>query len=155
MDHSDQLSALFWLAISISVCLQAVQIDIGTFGYPGPGFFPFLSGVILGTLSIILVIKSTLMQKAEVRLTNSWKGMEWSKIVLLLTSLFMYAILLPILGYLITTFGLMAFMYDIKFGSGMRRIWIKLASAFITVLVTYFAFSIWLGVPLPKGIFPF
>ena len=155
MDRYDQLSALFWLAVSIFVCLQAAQSDFGTFEYPGPGFLPFLSGIILGALSVVLVIKSTLIREAKVELTNSWKGIGWSKIVLLLTSLFMYAILLPTFGYLVTTFGLMAFLFDIKIGSGTQRILINLGSALISVLVTYIAFYVWLSVPLPKGILGF
>jgi len=52
------------------------------------------------------------------------------------------------LGYLITTFGLLTLLFSIIERS---RVWTKVFSALATVVVTYIAFSLWLGVQLPKG----
>lgn len=81
-----------------------------------------------------------------------WKGMKWSKVVLVTAFLSIYAILLPILGYIIATFGLMTLLFGVV---GKSRRWIQGVSALITVLGTYVIFYVWLQVQLPKGILSF
>jgi len=147
----DQLSGFFWIGISIFVCLESVHSEIGTYQSPGAGFFPFWSGITLGIFALILIAKSWI-EKKETKVMDLWKGKEWDKVILTLTSLLIYALLLPRLGYLITTFGLMAFLFSLI---GRPRLWIQGVSALITMLVTYIIFYVWLKVQLPKGIFGF
>jgi len=147
----DQLSGFFWLGISIFVCLDSIRSEIGTYQSPGAGFLPFWSGITLGIFSLILIAKSWI-EKKETKVTSLWKGKEWDKVILVITSLLIYALLLPRLGYLITTFGLMAFLFSLI---GRPRLWIQGVSALITVLITYIIFYKWLDVQLPKGIFGF
>jgi putative tricarboxylic transport membrane protein len=78
--------------------------------------------------------------------------MSWGKVVLVLSLLLIYALLLPILGYLIATFGLIIFLFGIV---GKTKIWIKIVAGIITVLATYMVFCVWLEVQLPKGILGF
>lgn len=151
MNIRDLLSALFWLAISIFICVEAIQTSLGTFKYPGPGFLPFWSGVVLGTLAIVLTVKSILEKKRGKRIKDLWKGMEWNKVILVLLSLFIYAVFLTRLGYLITTFGFMVLLFGLR----KSKQWIRWLSALITALATYIIFYVWLEVQLPKGIFGF
>ena len=150
MSLRDQWSGLFWAAIAIFVCLISVPIGIGTFKSPGPGFLPFWAGVVLGTLSVALVITSILRGKEEGRISSLWRGLKWHKVILVLTSLFIYTLLLPILGYLITTSGLLILLFGIRI---KQRLWIQVLSALITAWVSYLIFYVWLEVQLPKGIF--
>ena len=152
MNLRDQLGGLFWLGISVFVCIDSLRNGIGTFHSPGPGFFPFWSGVILGMLSIILVAKSMLKREWKGNIKDLWEGAEWNKVIWTLCSLFLYSLLLPIIGYLITTFGLMFFLIGMM---GRSKVWIRVISAFIIVLVSYFIFYFFLDVRLPKGIFGF
>ncbi len=150
--NRNQLSGLFWLGISIFVCVEALRNGIGTFQSPGPGFLPFWSGVVLGVLACILVTVSLWMRKVDGKIMDIWKGVKWHNAVLVLVSLFLYAVLLPRMGYLIATFGLMTLLYGMI---GRPRLWIQILSAFVTVLVSYIVFHSWLKVLLPKGIFGF
>ena len=152
MINSDQLSGFIWLAISIFVCIEASRIGIGDFHSQGPGFLPFLSGVMLSAFSIILVVKSTLKKAENGGIKNLWKGMSWGKVVLVFSLLLIYALLLPILGYLIATFGLIILLFGIV---GKTKIWVKVVAGIITVLATYMVFCVWLEVQLPKGILGF
>lgn len=153
MNLRDLIGGLFWLAISLSVCgIVSVQVSIGTLKSPGPGFFPFWSGIALGTLAVIRVIKSILEKKVNRGMIYLWKGVEWTKVILVVVSLFAYVILLPRLGYLIDTFVVLTFLFSMKRRS---RLWIHVMTAFITVLVSYVVFRLWLQVPLPKGIIDF
>lgn len=148
----DRLSGLFWLGISVFICVESLESDIGTFHFPGPGFLPFWSGVALGILALILLTKTWLQRKEDGSLSELWKGKDWNKVIIILTSLLAYAILLPRLGYLLATFGVMTILFNLK---GKQGLLTQGAVALATVLVTYFVFSVWLGVPLPKGILGF
>jgi hypothetical protein len=152
MDYRDLLSGLFWLGISVFVCIESIRADIGTFHAPGSGFFPFWSAVILGTFVIILLVTTSLKKKWKRKIGDIWKGMEWQKVMLVLFSLFLYPILLPIMGYLITTLGLMVFSIGIM---GRSKVWIPGISGLIITLLSYFIFYTLLGVQLPEGIFGF
>lgn len=152
MNFRDIVSGLFWLGISISVCLVSIPLGIGTLHSPGPGFFPFWSAVVLGIFSIALMITNILKGKVEEKISSLWKGTDWHKVILVLSSLFIYAILLPRLGYLIATSGLLTFLFTLL---SRQRLWIQGASALIIVVASYLIFYIWLKVQLPKGIFGF
>lgn len=150
MISRDQMSGLFWLGISIFVCFESIRAGSGTFHSPGPGFLPFWAGTVLGTFAMILIVTNILKKQKEI--TNLWKGVEWSKVILVFASLLIYATLFAKVGYLITTFGLMAVLLGVV---ERRKIWIQGVTALITALVTYFVFYKLLGVQLPKGILDF
>lgn len=152
MNRRDLLGSLFWLGISILVCFESIRSGIGTPHSPGPGFFPFWSGVILGTFAVILSVTSSLKKKWKRKIVDLWKGVEWNKVIWVLFSLFLYPLVLLRLGYLITTFGLMVFLLGIM---GRSKVWVQGVSALIITLASYIIFNILLGVQLPKGIFSF
>ena len=152
MGLRDQMSGFFWLAISIFVCIESIQVSLGNFHSPGPGFLPFWAGVILGTFSILLIATTILNKEGKEKLKEMWKGVGWKKVVLVLFSLFLYILLLPRIGYMIATFFLMIFMSGIIKRS---KLWIEVVIPLITVVASYFIFDTWLGIQLPKGLFGF
>jgi putative tricarboxylic transport membrane protein len=152
MNRRDLLAGLFWLSISVFILIEAIKSDIGTFRSPGPGFLPFWSGLILGTLAITLLVISILKKKRKMKIMDLWKNLEWGKLICVSLSLFLYLILLPIMGYLITTFGLMVFLLFII---ERKKLWVQGVSACTISLVSYIIFYILLDIRLPKGIFGF
>lgn len=152
MNFRDQFSGLFWLGVSIFVCVLSAQAGIGAFHAPGPGFLPFWSAVALGALAITLIIHALFRENVGGRIRDLWKGMEWHKVILLSASLIIYAILLPRLGYLVATFGLLTVLFG---AVGRPRLWIQVVGALVTALITYVIFHVWLEVSLPSGILGF
>jgi putative tricarboxylic transport membrane protein len=150
MNRRDLLAGLFWLGISVFVVIQSVKSDLGSLHSPGPGFLPFWSAVILGTLSIILMVTNSLKKKWEGKLLDLWRGLDWNRVIFVLLALFLYPILLPIAGYLITTFMLIAFLLCIGERS---KLWIDVASALAITVISYVIFYTLLDVKFPKGIF--
>lgn len=152
MNRRDLLASLFWLGISIFVCVMSIKSDVGSLHAPGPGFLPFWSAFLLGSLSLVLMVTSHLGKTWKGQLSDMWKDLEWRRVLLVLVSLFLYPLILPLMGYLITTFALMVFLLCLVQRSKM---WIEVASSLAITLVSYLIFFVLLDVRLPKGIFGF
>jgi hypothetical protein len=111
-----------------------------------------LSAVVLGFSAIILLVTSSLRKKKESFITDLWTGLKWSKVIWVLVSLFLYPFLLPILGYLITTVGLLTVLFSIL---GRSKAWVRGVNAVIITLISYVIFYFLLNVRLPKGFLGF
>jgi hypothetical protein len=151
MKRLDQLSGFFWLFISIIVCVESISVRIGSFQNPGPGFLPFGSGIALGTLAIILLITSTMKKRIEGKVI-SIREVDLAKVILFLISIFLYALFLSWIGYLIMTLGLILFLLIIMERS---RLWIKIIISIFIVLTSYVIFYKLLNINLPRGLFWF
>src|SRR5215510_8731125 len=96
----DLTSALFWLAFAIFFSIESLtQLKLGTLHQPGPGFFPFWAGVVLGLLSLILLLNSLRNQE---RLSLS--GLKSWKLLLEADALFVHPLLLETPQLVTTTF---------------------------------------------------
>ncbi len=150
LDLRGQFTGLFWLALSIVICATALRLGIGTLHTPGPGFLLFWSGILLAILAIILRLLDYSKKKDRGRTLDLWKGLKWHKVISVAISLFIYILLLPRIGYLIMTFGLLVFLFRIVERSKPGA---EVVFALITVIATYLLFYVWLDVQLPRGIF--
>jgi putative tricarboxylic transport membrane protein len=152
LNRRDLLASLFWLGISIFVCVLSVRSDVGSLHAPGPGFLPFCAAFVLGALSLVLMVTNYRGKVWQGQLSDMWKGLEWRRVLLVMVALFLYPLLLPLMGYLITTFALILFLLCLVERSKM---WIEVASSLAIVLASYFIFFVLLDVKLPKGMFGF
>jgi putative tricarboxylic transport membrane protein len=152
MNNLDRISGLFWFLISMSICLAAVKMGVGTLRSPGPGFIFFTAAAFLGFLSLILAISSAYKGKNKKEAIESWKGIQWQRGLAFIISLSIYSIFLTQLGYLISTFVLIGFLLRI---TKKPPIYIQWGAAFIITLLSYLIFAKWLEVQLPKGIISF
>jgi putative tricarboxylic transport membrane protein len=152
MNRRDQLSGSLWLVLAVFVCLMSVPIGIGSFRIPGPGFLPFWAGIALGILSIAVITMGRLEKMEAKGISQLWKLLAWRKALCVMVSLFLYTFLLPRLGYLLVTSGLLIFLFCL---TRRERLWIKIGGGIMTALASYLVFGIWLEVQLPKGIFGF
>jgi hypothetical protein len=147
VNSQDRGTSLFWLVLSVVICIASVRLGIGTPQRPGMGFLPFCASALLGILSLILLI-STFREKSTAGQVSLFAGKAWKKVILVLGALAVYVSLLPLLGYLPGTFLLMAFVYRL---AGFEKWRWVLVSAFLTTIVTYYVFSVWLGCQFPMG----
>ena len=78
-ENRDKLSSLLLLVFSGLVCVGSCRYSIGTLHKPGPGFFPFWGGVILGGLSFVNLLgvarkRKDVAEKAKpVKPERRWK----------------------------------------------------------------------------------
>jgi hypothetical protein len=151
MKTLDQTSSLFWLLVSVSVFIGSLRLGIGSLHNPGMGFLTFGASGILGVLSLILFLQATL-RKEEVKAAPFFAGPLWKRILLVLIALILYSRLMSVLGYLISTFLLMTFLFLIL---ERRKMVFVFVSSILATVVTYFVFSKWLNCQFPDGLFGF
>jgi putative tricarboxylic transport membrane protein len=148
--RADLLSGAFWLACAMGLCYRAGQLGLGQVGDPGPGFTIFLAAAILALLSIVLVLSSLWPRDNEVERVPD--AIQWSKIGLILFSLIVYGLVLGRMGFVLTTFLLVAFLLKVIEG---KRWHVALLCGVGMALGTYAVFELWLQARLPRGFLGF
>src|SRR5262245_56857256 len=143
----DLTSELFWLAVAIFFSIEGLtQLKLGTLHQPGPGFFPFWAGVVLGLLSLVLLFNSL---KSGERL--SLTGLKSSKFLLATGAILAYLLLLETLGFVTITFLFLFLLLRLEYKGWMFSALSALAGA----LASYAFFLLWLKTQLPTGPFCF
>jgi putative tricarboxylic transport membrane protein len=151
MNTYDLGSSLFWLFLSMAVCAESLRMGIGSLQNPGMGFLGFGASGLLGTLSLILFLQ-TIFKRTKTEI-HSMFGPAWQSVIFILIALAAYAELLPAVGYLISTFLLLSFLFWI--GKGKQKWWWVLAFSFLSTFISYMVFSVWLNCQYPRGPFRF
>ena len=141
---------LFWMGLAVAVCIESLQLQIGSFHQPGPAFLPFLAAVLLGILSLISLLqtlKGTLQDDY-----NAWAKMSFLKLGLVVASLFLYVLLLNTLGFLLDTFILLLFLFRVMEPYRWTKV---LFASLLTIGAVYAFFVVLLDSRLPKGLLGF
>ncbi len=151
MKRYDEISSLVWMSLAIFICVESYRLPIGSWRDPGAGLFPLLSGIFLGFLSGLTFIRAFLHKKKEFR--ETWYSKDkWKSLILVLMVLFGYALFLEILGFLLSTFLLLVFLFR---GIEPQRWIVSIGGSAVASFLSYAVFELWLKTQLPKGIFGF
>lgn len=148
-----QAADLFWLAFSILVIWGALGLGLGSLSTPGMGFMSFGAAALLAMFSVARLIRSSKGDDREGAAGKAlFRGTLWWRVVSVLAALFGYLLILPRLGYLISTFLLMSLLLWI---AGGRKVWRIILYALCMAVVTYYVFSKWLNCQFPEGFLGF
>ena len=143
----DLISSLFWLAIGVFFSIEGfIHLKLGTLHQPGPGFFPFWGGVVLGLLSLVLLLTSL---KNRHRLSLS--GLKSSKLLLATGATLAYLLLLETLGFVTITFLFLFLLFRLEYKGWVFSAFFALVGA----VSSYALFQLWLKTQLPAGPFGF
>ena len=149
MERRDLYFTFFWILLGLFVSIYSYRLGIGRISSPGPGLFPFCLGVIFLLLSFIHLVGEFFHRKKEVIMKPGEETSEGvMKLILLVSSLFVYALILEGLGYLITTFVVLILLFKIA----GNRSWIRVTIYSLTTLIITYLFFTYLGVRFPGGI---
>jgi hypothetical protein len=148
VNRHDFVSGLFWLGISVFVITKALELEVGAFSNPKPGFMLFWSSLIFGILSMALVAKSVMGKSGATKLTDSWKDLSWWNPFITIVLLCLYASFLKSIGFLLAMSALMAVLYAL----GRVKMHVSIAGAIVTVFFAYVIFHFGLQVSFPRGI---
>jgi len=143
------LSALVLLTFAILFFLQAIRYHLGRLINPEPGLFPIIMSSILGLLAILLLMKQVLRKDSQrERAENPWIGLQWPKTVYTSLTLLLYLAFFNSLGFLLSTFLLMEFLF--LFGNPKKWM-LGTFGAFLSSGISYAIFKALLGIQLPSG----
>jgi hypothetical protein len=152
MKKANLIIALAFEGIGIWVIIDSCRLELQTLNDPGAGFFPFFLGILLCLLGLPVCISSlknfgsadVRKEAEEIKYTITLK-----KFGAVIAFLIGYAVLIDILGSLITFF---LFFWGLLWVANPRR-WLFISgfSALVAAL-SYLIFVILLQVPFPAGI---
>jgi putative tricarboxylic transport membrane protein len=137
--------------IGVVFLIESLRLGLGSVRRPGPGLLPLYTGVALSLVASFSLIRCFLAAKGE-KDKEKFFGQSIGNVVIILIGLVVYVFLLPWLGYLISTFMLLMFLFR---AGGFRKWTLILLSAFVTTSATYLVFSSWLNLRFPKGVLGF
>ncbi len=148
--NADLWTGLFLMIFSGAVISEAIQLEIGTPQSPGSGFMIFGAAGVLGLLALRQFAKSLYFQRRETRPASG--TVRWKKIVSVILANIIYIFLLQPLGYLLCTFLLLCFLFQVH----EKGRWTSaVGGAALTSFLSYFVFSRMLQLHLPRGLIPF
>ena len=149
--HRDVVSSVFCIVIGVLFCLGSTKYG-GIWSFPSAGFFPFIGGVILISLSIMLLIWTSMGKEAgRDKITKFFPQKDSLKrLVITLSVLFMYSISLVYLGFFITTSLFMILLLKLL---EPQKWTTTLIIAFLTSISAYLLFVTLLKLQLPIGVF--
>ena len=139
------------ILVGFYVAAGALRLGVGSVNKPGAGFIFLWLAVILAGLAVIDLVTTIIENKRKSAIRKPlWKGFRWGKVILVLAGLGVYAIVLDILGFILSTFLVLFFLFKAVEPVRWRD---AIIGSVLTIAVVYAVFGIWLKVPFPSGIF--
>ena len=143
-------TGLFLMILSGAVISEAIELEVGTPGNPGSGFMIFGAAAVLGLLALHQFIRS--LKSFKHGSDAAAERIHWGRILGVIAANILYIFLLQPVGFLVCTFLLLLFLFQVlERGRWLQRV---LGSALASFL-TYLFFARLLQLNLPKGIIPF
>lgn len=140
-------ASILLLLASLLVCLESYKLSLGQPGMPGPGFVPFVLGATLFILAGFYFFKTLRLKQQEEEIAL-WHGLRWGKVILIYSLLFLYALLLESVGFLLCTLFFLIALFS--WVDKQKWYWVYLGSPGIT-FIFYAVFKLWLKIQLPTG----
>ena len=150
MQRLDRIGAIVCLVIAGIALWQSMKVPMGNIRQPGPGFLPFWVGVILALLSAGLWFQAG-VRKPGVEPVRFLSGEgKWPYVVAAGVGLLTYTFLLEPLGFIISTFFLLIFLFRVI---GKQKWWVGVTGSILVTFFTHLIFKVALKVQLPRGLF--
>jgi len=145
------IASTILLAFSGYIIFESLSMPIYAQYGPGPGMFPLGLGIMLAVLSLFLMWEGLNPKKEDER--SKFKDKRGLlNTGLLLLGLIGFAILISILGYLLTTFILVVFLMKVVARDTLKT---TIITAVAITLMIYLIFDLGLSVRLPRGLWGF
>ena len=147
--NADFWTGLLLMLFSGAVINEAFNLEVGTPRHPGSGFMILGAGAVLGILALLQFLKSLLSRQRPEQAPE--RIYPW-RIILVFAANTIYIAALESMGYLLCTFLLLCFLFQVY----EKRKWGSIMGGAATLsLLTYVVFSRLLQLNLPKGLIRF
>ena len=152
MSRANRMSGIFWLIFAGIVSIESYRLGLGTLHKPGPGFLFFWASIALGIMFLVVLIQAWIKKKPEEHEESIFGKQNTLKIILVLISLFLYAILMEMLGFILVTLLLFIFLLGVI---EKKRWFFTLFVSILVTVIAFLIFEIWLKSQLPRGFWGF
>src|SRR5512138_824422 len=140
MKNPDSRSSLAWVVISLLICWGSVRLSLGDLHHPGPGFFSFIAGALLGVLSLLLFLHSR-KKAPEGERKAFWPNADGTRRMLrTFAALLLYVIGMKYVGFFIGTLLFLGFLLR---GIGHEKWPAVVAVTFLAAVISYAIFQYW------------
>lgn len=150
MRRWDQTASVLGIVLGFLLVMSSLRINLGQWNHPGPGFMPLGSGLLLILLCVAYGARSIRIKHRKQE--SPWPRENIGKLIGVQVALFLFALVLTTLGYLLSTFLLMIFLFQVV---EQERWFITIIKTALIVFVTYVVFDKWLMVQFPRGFLEF
>ncbi len=149
MRRYDLISSLAFVICGVAIAAGSLPINVGTFRDPGPGLFPFITGILMCLIAGGVFAFSWLQSgSAAGEAPRADKRLWHVKSVTTVAILLIYAIAFEWLGFATDTFLVLLILFKAIGGLSLRA---SLGGAILTAAIVYLVFKVWLNVQLPAG----
>ncbi len=150
MNRHDPISSRIWFIAGLGILAWSVlTLRVGTLSKPGPGFFPIFCGVVICILASIVVYQARRNRK-EVKGERLYEKSSLVDLISTVGILTGYALLLERLGFLVTTFIVLLFIFK---KISKTPLFLGIVESLLATGACYFVFGYLLKTPVPKGWF--
>ncbi len=144
--------SLIWLAIAIAICVGSVRLSLGQVVAPGPGFFSFVCGGVMGILAIVVFVQTIRSPSGGLAKPFCSNPQRFLKMIYAVIALVVYSIAMDYLGF---TFSTLLFLGFFLRAIEPQKWYVVFAFSILPTICAYFVFKSWLDVQLPGGFFGF
>ncbi len=143
-----QTAAACFLILSAFAVWESWNLEYYTSLGPGPGFFPFWLGVVLGGLSLAWLIDESFRKDEPKKSAFLPPRGGMARILSILAALAAMAALMNLLGFQLSMFLFVVFLL---MGLGKQALWVTLIVALVCSVGVYHLFGGYLDVALPPA----
>jgi putative tricarboxylic transport membrane protein len=148
--NGDLWSSLFLMVLAGLVIREALELEVGTPTNPGSGFMVCGAAAALGLLALHQCVRSLAARAPATE--SAVARIRWSRIVAVVSAILLYILALRPVGYLVCTFLLLSFLFQVlEHGHWVART----IGAAMTAFATYVIFAKMLQLNLPRGLLTF
>jgi hypothetical protein len=150
MSFYEQLYNVGWVVAGTAICTRSFQLGAWDANGPGAGFIPFCSGALVAFVGVLLFFRELRKVRGGSQRQRFWTTPAAApKVAYILLGLCVMVILIPLLGFLVTSMLITYFMLQIIEPQKWYR---AVATSLASCLLVYGLFSYLLQVSLPRGL---
>jgi hypothetical protein len=147
MRTSDRTQSLLWGLFGLYLVYEGVQLKLGTPRAPKPGFQNIRKGDETANPRGAFFLQTFTASPEGKKI--QWRGLQWQKGVKMMAALFLYAAVFHWLGFIVSTFLLLLFLFK---GMEPQRWGPALLMSAVTVAACYLVFNVFLELQFPPGL---
>ena len=121
MEKRDRYTSLIWAGFGLYIAYEGYTLKLGTLSAPKSGFLIFWAGLTMAGLSLLLLLQTFWPPDDKKKRRGIWEGVQWSKGVKLMGGLLLYALFFKWMGFILSTFLLLIFLFKGLASEGRKR----------------------------------